>query len=440
MKLFFALIILLLLNSCSFDNKSGIWENKNISSYEKKIFKEFKEISNSEEIYNITIPISDKYIFNLTQPIKNNSWNDIYFSSENNTKNFKFNNLNKIIFKSNKLSKNSLNRYKLFEKGNLIVNDEKGNIIVYSIKEKRIISKYNFYKKKFKKIKKKLNIIVENNVIFVADNLGYFYAYNYELKRVIWAKNYKVPFSSNLKIFNNKIAVSNQNNNLYIINKKTGDLFKLIPTEETFIKNKFINNLSIVDENKLFFLNSFGSLYSINTDNMSVNWFNNFNKSFTLSPSNLFLGKELVSTDKEIIISTNSKTYLIDLDTGSILKKFNFSSSIKPLVVDNFAFFLTKNNFLIALNLDTKKILYSYDISKLKKKEIKKLNNDLYKNMMILNNNIFIFLNDSRILIFDIYGNFKNKQKLPSKINSIPININNSILFLNNKNKLVVVN
>ncbi len=440
MKLFFALIILFLLNNCSFDNKSGIWENKNISSYEKKIFKEFKEISNSEEIYNITIPISDKYIFNLTQPIKNNSWNDIYFSSENNTKNFKFNNLNKIIFKSNKLSKNSLNRYKLFEKGNLIVNDEKGNIIVYSIKEKRIISKYNFYKKKFKKIKKKLNIIVENNVIFVADNLGYFYAYNYELKRVIWAKNYKVPFSSNLKIFNNKIAVSNQNNNLYIINKKTGDLFKLIPTEETFIKNKFINNLSIVDENKLFFLNSFGSLYSINTDNMSVNWFNNFNKSFTLSPSNLFLGKELVSTDKEIIISTNSKTYLIDLDTGSILKKFNFSSSIKPLVVDNFAFFLTKNNFLIALNLDTKKILYSYDISKLKKKEIKKLNNDLYKNMMILNNNIFIFLNDSRILIFDIYGNFKNKQKLPSKINSIPININNSILFLNNKNKLVVVN
>ena len=440
MKLFFALIILFLLNSCSFDNKSGIWENKNISSYEKNIFKEFKEISNTEEIYNITIPISEKYIFNLTQPIKNNSWNDIYFSSENNTKNFKFDNLNKIIFKSNKLSKNSLNKYKLFEKGNLIVNDEKGNIVVYSIKEKRIISKYNFYKKKFKKIKKKINIIVENNVIFVADNLGYFYAYNYELNRVIWAKNYKVPFSSNLKIFNNKIAVSNQNNNLYIIDKKTGDLFKLMPTEETFIKNKFINNLSIVDENKLFFLNSFGSLYSINTDNMSVNWFNNFNKSFTLSPSNMFLGKELVSTDKEIIISTNSNTYLIDLDTGSILKKFNFSSSIKPLIVDNVAFFLTDNNFLIALNLDTKKILYSYDIGKLKKIGIKKLNNDLYKNMMILNNNIFIFLNDSRILIFDIYGNFKNKQKLPSKINSLPININNSILFLNNKNKLVVVN
>ena len=101
-------------------------------------------------------------------------------------------------------------------------------------------------------------------------------------------------------------------------------MFKLIPTEETFIKNKFINNLSIVDENKLFFLNSFGSLYSINTDNMSVNWFNNFNKSFTLSPSNLFLGKELVSTDKEIIISTNSNTYLIDLDTGSILKNLIF--------------------------------------------------------------------------------------------------------------------
>ena len=38
----------------------------------------------------------------------------------------------------------------------------------------------------------------------------------------------------------------------------------------------------------------------------------------------MFLGKELVSTDKEIIISTNSNTYLIDLDTGSILKNLIF--------------------------------------------------------------------------------------------------------------------
>ena len=37
---------------------------------------------------------------------------------------------------------------------NLIIRDEKGNLIVFSINANKIISKYNFYKKKFKKIKK----------------------------------------------------------------------------------------------------------------------------------------------------------------------------------------------------------------------------------------------------------------------------------------------
>ena len=35
-----------------------------------------------------------------------------------------------------------------------------------------------FYKK-FKKIKKNLNAIVEKNTIYITDNIGYFYAINY---------------------------------------------------------------------------------------------------------------------------------------------------------------------------------------------------------------------------------------------------------------------
>ena len=62
------------------------------------------------------------------------------------------------------------------------------------------------------------------------------------------------------------------------------------------------------------------------------------------------------------------------------------------------------------------------------------------KIMMILNGKIFIFLNNSNILIFDINGKFDRKMKLPSKIHSFPISIESSILFLDNKNKLIVLN
>jgi hypothetical protein len=52
---------------------------------------------------------------------------------------------------------------------------------------------------------------------------------------------------------------------LFFFNKKNGEILKLIPTEETIIKNKFINNLSL--NKKIFFLNTYGSLYSIDNKN-----------------------------------------------------------------------------------------------------------------------------------------------------------------------------
>ena len=442
MKLFYVIIILFLISHCSFDNKSGIWNDANIisSNDNKIIFKEFKNVSTFEDEYTEIIFLKDNSKLNLSKPVKNIEWNDIFFSLNNNLNNFKYNNTNQVIFKSKKLTKNKASIFKLYKNGNLIINDKKGNIIFFSITQNKIIAKFNFYKKKFKKIEINLNLIIDNNVIFVADNLGYVYAYDYKINKILWAKNYKIPFSSNLKILKDKLMVSNQDNNLYFLNKNNGDLLKLIPTEESPIQNQFVNNLSIDKNNKLFFLNSFGSLYSIDTDLMSIDWFNNFNQSLNLSPSNLFQGNKIVNTNKEVIISSNTNTFIINLDTGSIVKKFNFSSTIKPIIVSNIIFFLTSNNFMIAVDLRTKKILYSFDILnveglKMKKKLLENLN----KKMMILNSEIFIFYENSKVLVFDIYGKFNRIQKLPLKIYSLPISIQNSILYLNNQNKLVIL-
>ena len=129
---------------------------------------------------------------------------------------------------------------------------------------------------------------MEENIVYVSDNLGFLYAYDYEKNKIIWAKNFKIPFRSNLKIVKGKLAVANQNNNLYIIDKNSGDNLKLIPTEETIIKNNFINNLSADDEN-LYFLNTYGSLYCIEIDSNKINWFINLNQSIELNQATYFL-------------------------------------------------------------------------------------------------------------------------------------------------------
>ena len=68
---------------------------------------------------------------------------------------------------------------------------------------------------KKEKFKKYLNLYVENNIVYVSDNIGYLYAYDFYKNKIIWAKNYKIPFRGNLKIFENKLIATNQNNSLF---------------------------------------------------------------------------------------------------------------------------------------------------------------------------------------------------------------------------------
>ena len=206
------------------------------------------------------------------------------------------------------------------------------------------------------------------------------------------------------------------------------------------IKNQFINSLSVDNRGNLFFLNSFGSLYSIDINTLNINWFYNFNKSFDLSPSNLFIGNQIINNDKYVIMSSNNDTFIIEVNTGSIIKKFNFSSLIRPIIINNVVFFITNNNFLIAINLETKNILYSLNITEIKNLKIKNFTNNIVKNIMILDSSIFVFLKNSKVLIFDIYGEFKKIIKLQSNMQSYPISIDGSILYLNDKNKLIVLN
>ena len=443
MKLYFILLITFLLTNCSFDNKTGIWQNEQNQQKKEKeedIFKDFKTISSFEDSFNKTIPINNSFSFNISKPIDNQNWKDIFFSKNNNFQNFKYNNSNQIIYKSKKLTKNAINKYKLFKDGNLIINDEKGNIIFFSVDKNKIISKFNFYKKEYKNIKKKLNFAVNGNVVLVADNLGYLYAYNYISDEVKWAKNYKVSFSSNIKILDNKILVSNQNNKLFIFDLTNGDLIKQFPTEEVLITNQFVNNLSINNKDQIFYLNTYGSLYSIDANLKKINWFINLNLSLESLQSNLFEANEMIVNGEEILISSNKNTFIINSNNGSIINKFNFSSHIRPIVHNNIAIFITKNNFLIAVDLTKKKIIYSYDLKQII--EIKKIINlkDIYKQIMILNGDVFIFLKNSNLLQFGFNGKFKNIKKLPSKIETFPILIESSILYLDRKNKLIILN
>ena len=52
--------------------------------------------------------------------------------------------------------------------------------------------------------------------------------------------------------------------------------------------------------------------------------------------------KLLINNKKYIVVSSNKFTYVIDEKNGSIIYKLNFSSKIKPIIINNYIFLITK--------------------------------------------------------------------------------------------------
>ena len=441
MKIFFFFLILVLISNCSFDDKTGIWKNENtISNKDRDVYKDFEKLSDEEELFSRVIKIDPNFKFVLPKETVPDNWKDIYYNTGNNTENFEYNNLNNLIFKSKKISKYKVNSRILYVNDKIISSDDKGNILIYSISEEKT-EKFNFYKKKFKNIKKKLYITVDGNTVYVADNIGYLYAYDYLNLRIKWAKNYKIPFRSNIKLTKNNIVAANQNNILYFFDKKSGNIKKTIPTEETLVKNNFENNISYYEDN-IFFLNTYGTLYSINEINLKINWLINLNRTLDINPSNLFSGQEMLVDQNKIVVSSSNSTFIIDPISGSILYKLNISSSIKPVLAKNYLF-IVSNNLLICLDTTNSSIIYSHDINKIISDflNIKRVKRKIISplEIFIVNGNLYLFLKNSHVLKFNIKGELQKIDKLKNKISTHPIFINKKLIYLNNKNKISVL-
>ena len=102
---------------------------------------------------------------------------------------------------------------------------------------------------------------------------------------------------------------------------------------------------------------------------------------------------------------------------------------------------ITKDNLLVCINLNTKKIMYSIDV----KREIANFLETKVKSINILalflaNDKLLIFLDNSRLITLSKNSKIEKIEKLQSKLGSQPIFIENSLLFLNKNNRLIILN
>ena len=107
MKKISFLVFFVLLQCCSFDNKSGIWKNVNqTSTEERKTLDNLKPLSLGDKQFDKTIPFNTNYKFNLKEPINISGWKDVFYNQSNNLENFEYRELNQLKYKSKKISRN----------------------------------------------------------------------------------------------------------------------------------------------------------------------------------------------------------------------------------------------------------------------------------------------------------------------------------------------
>jgi len=445
-RILLLLIFFVLLNNCSFDNKTGIWgdsakEKKRISELEK----EQKEIIKIEKIYtsdsqfNKEVTLTKNIV--LSKPQNKSSWIMSNSNHQNYLGNIYLKGINSFLLKK-KIGKDKFPGSKIITsvlvfKNNMIFSDDKGTI--FHVNEKgKIIWKKNIYKKAYKKIYKNLVFSIYKGSIFVSDNIGFVYSMNLSNGEILWVRNYEVGTKSYIKIFDNKIFLINEDNKIFSINTKDGSLIWNVLSIESFIKSENLLSLAIAEDSNLLAITSSADVYKIERNTGDIIWSRNTADSLYSDATDFFISSEIVINENKVIFSSGNNTYLLNAEDGRTLWRKQVSSVAAPIVTAKNIFIVTNNGYFVILEKDTGEIISSTNILKILKK--KKQNTNIAGFIMGSNKIYSITLNGFLIVSSATSGKAEFYKKIGG-LNISPLVINNGKLYiLTDKSKILVLN
>ena len=438
--IFFSMYILLL-SSCSFDNKTGIWdEGKN----EKKKATELRKQQNKKEIikiYSTENIFSEEIIaqknINLKSPKKNLSWpmhglniqnslGNIYLSGSSD--NF----LKKKIGKS-KFPISDVTTTLLTHNKNIFLSDDTGTIFNVNLNGK-INWKKNIYKKFYKNIYKRLSLSIYKNNIYISDNIGFIYSININTGKLVWIKNHGIPIKSNLKIFDDKIFLINQDNRILCLNTAEGSILWSVRSISSFIKSQQFLSTAISKKGDLLVLLSSGDLLKIETTRGRLDWSLNITSSMYAHDTDFFASSEIVIIDNDVILAGSGSLFSFNILNGYLNWKLNINSKIIPIVDGDNVFLISENGYFLNVNKISGEIIWSTHIFKTLKKKKRKTKTT---GVVMGSNKIYVTTANGYIIICSASsGKVESFIKVGSGITTSPIISGGSLYVLTDKSKL----
>ncbi len=423
-KLIFTLIALFFFNNCSFNENSRIWKDKeNKLEQNKKIAKVFAEekVSVSEFNTNLKLDLSSIKINNKKITNQNNIGLQNYKGELTKIGNFKFPKLDEI---------NQLNFEPIFLNNGIIFFDKKGSIIRYDNNQK-VIWKKNHYSKSEKKLKPKLNFLVDGQDLLVTDSIAKYYSVNISTGELNWSNNNDYPFNSNIKKHKDKIFVIDYKNTLRCYKIKDGSECWNLQTEDSFTISNVKYSLIILNDNVIF-NNSIGDITAVNIETGLITWQLPTQSSTIINETYNFKTSKLVSDGNSLFFSNNkNQFYSIDIKTGTTNWINEVNSNVKPILVGNLIFTISNEGYLILIDKNKGNIVRITDLF-LNYKDKKRKN--IYPiGFVIGDKNLFLTNSDGKMIIAGIEdGKIIKIEKISGGLVSEPFIFNNNLYVVRN--------
>mgnify|MGYP001283289109 FL=1 len=437
------LIFCIFLLDCSFGVGGG-WNDLSEELEKAKTLKNAKIIFSTAKKFEEQI--NNNKIIKVSKSSTNQEWNQQNFTTGNHVPHLTYQNKKNLILKSKKLGKNSFDLMgvdfePVIEKGIMFFYDPSGTVFSYSIDRETLIWKYNFYRKRYKNTPKEINLSISKNNIIISDNLGFIYSLDKNSGEIKWAKNYGVPFRSNIKIDGDDVFLVNQDNKFYVISENTGKQKTDLETVPSFLKSRNKSNVSLDDIKKnVYFITSAAEIYSVSYKNKNINWLFNLTGRSTDQQVDLFYSSPIVYLDNEIILSSALSTFSMNSTNGFLNWEFPFASEMKPIVLKDYIFLTSKKGFILSLDRKTGKVVWSGNLFKKSKKlEYQKTGN--ITSILLVSDQIFITTERGYFLFLDYQnGEVINYAKVSKSFFSKPIIWNETILIIDNKMRILQFN
>lgn len=423
-RLTILILLIFLLNNCSFNENSRIWNEKEKTSKNqntvKKIFTKNKkntiEFNKDLKLDFTKIETNNKVIDN-----KNNYGSQNYSGPIDKIANYNFSKIKNI---------NKLNFKPIFLNDGLIFFDKKGSIIRYDDSQK-ILWKKNYYSKSEIKLKPQLNFILDGENLIVIDSIAKYYSLNINSGKLNWSKNSIYPFNSEIKKINNKIFAIDFKNTLRCFYINDGSECWNVQTEDSFTISDTRFSLIIID-NMVIFSSSIGDITAINIETGLITWQLPTQSNDIINETYNFKISQLVSDDESIFFSNNKNEFFsIDVKTGTKNWTNEINSNLTPIIIGNLIFTVSNDGFLYVVEKNKGNIIRITDLYGNYK--IKKRKNVKPIGFAIGNSKLYLTNTDGNMIIADLnLGNVVNVKKVDGNFVSKPFIFNQNLFIIRN--------